>query len=130
MQKAAPRRAVMASAEGEPRLALDRHVVRLDARTIVGSMNEKAPGPNRPEAGERIGDPVALLRLTEGPGARSRFVRCGRDQRPDRPFIRLPAEIGLHEPSPAAPGQKVGGLERARWGLGRREALEEEVGPR
>ena len=128
MQKAAPRRAVMAGAEGEPRLDLDGHVVRPDARTVVAPMNEKPPRPNRFKAGKRIGDPVPLLREAEGGGARGRFVRGGGDQRPDRRLIRLPAEIGLHEPGLAAAGQKIVGLEHGRGRLGRLEALDDEVG--
>ena len=130
MQKAAARRAVMAGAEGEPRLDLDRDVVRPDARAVVGPMNEKAPGPNGLEAGERIGDPVALLRQAEGRGARGRFVRGGGDQRPDRRLVRLRAEIGLHEPGPAAARPKIVGLERGRRGLGRLEALDDQIGDR
>ena len=60
MQQAAARRAVMAGAEGERRLDLDRDVVRFDARAVVGAVNEKAPRANRREAGKRIGDPIAL----------------------------------------------------------------------
>ena len=66
MEQAAPRRAVMAGAEGEPRLDLDRHIVGADARPVVAAMNEKAPGPDRREAGERARHPVAPLGDPEG----------------------------------------------------------------
>ena len=128
MEKTAARRAVMAGAEGEPGLDLDRDVVRADARAVVGPVDEKAPGPNRLEAGERIGDPVALLREAEGGRGRGRFVRGERDQRPDRRLVRRGAEIGLHEPGPAPARQTIVGLERGRGGLRRLEALDDEVG--
>ena len=128
MQKAAPRRAVMAGAEGEPRLDLDRHVVRPDARAIVAPVNEKPPRPNGFQAGKRIGDPVPLLREAEGRGARGSLVRGGRDQRPDRRLIRRPAEIGLHEPGLAAARPGIIGLEHRRRGFARLEALGDEVG--
>ena len=89
MQQAAPRRAVMAGAEGEPGLDLDRHVVHPDARTIVGAVYEKAPRPNGFKAGKRIGDPVALLGQAEDRGAGGRLVRGQGDQRPDRRLVRL-----------------------------------------
>ena len=91
-------------------------------------MNKKAPRPNGFKAGQRIGDPVALLRQAEGRRARGRFVGGGGDQRPDRLLVRLRAEIGLHEPRPAAARPGIVGLERGRRGLGRLEALKDEVG--
>ena len=42
----------------------------------------------------------------------------------------LAAEIGLHEPRPAAAGPRILGLEHGRRGLGRLEALNDEVGDR
>jgi hypothetical protein len=42
MQKTAARCAVMAGAEGEPRLDLDGDVVGADPGAIMGAMNEKA----------------------------------------------------------------------------------------
>ena len=65
MKKAAARRAVMAGAEGEAGLDLDADVVRADARAVVRAVHEKAPGAHGREAGQRIGDPVALLRQAE-----------------------------------------------------------------
>ena len=40
-------RAMMAGAEGEPGLDLDRHVVRLDSRTIVGAHEQESGLPAR-----------------------------------------------------------------------------------
>ena len=40
-------RAMMAGAEGESGLDLDRHVIRLDPRAIVAPMNKKAALPAR-----------------------------------------------------------------------------------
>ncbi len=100
----------------------------LTRETIMGPMNQKAPCPNGFEAGERIGDPVPLLGEAKGRRTRGRFVRGGGDQRPDRRLVRLPAEIGLHEPGPAAAGQNIVGLERGRRGLGRLEALDDQIG--
>ena len=128
MQEAAAGRAVMAGAEGEPGLDLDRDVVRPDPRAVVGAVNEKAPGAHGLQAGERIGDPVALLRQAKGRGAGGRFVRGGGDQRPDRLFVRRRAEIGLHEPGLAAARPRLVGLERGRRRLGRLEALDDEIG--
>ena len=118
----------MAGAEGESGLDLDRHVIRLDSRAIVAPMNKKAACPHGFKAGQRIGDPVALLRHAEGRRAGGGFVCGGGDQRPDRLLVRLGAKIGFHEPRlpPARPG--IVGLERGRRGLGRLEALKDQVG--
>ena len=59
--------------------------------------------------------------------AGGRFVRGGGDQRPDRLFVRLGAEVGFHEPRPPAAGPGIVGLERGRRGLGRLEALKDEI---
>ena len=128
MHEAPAGRAVMAGAEGEPGLDLDRDVIRLDPRPVVAPMNEKAPGPNRFKAGQRIGDPVLLFREAKGRRAGGRIVRSGGDQRPERRLVRRFSEIGLHEPGPAAARPEIIGLERGRGGLGRLEALEDEVG--
>ena len=91
-------------------------------------MNKKAARPNGFKAGQRIGDPIALLRHAEGRPAGGGFVRGGGDQRPDRFLVRLGAEVGFHvpRPPPARPG--IIGLERGRCGLGRLEALKDQVG--
>ena len=121
-------RAMMAGAEGESGLDLDRHVIRLDPRAIVAPMNKKAPCPHGFKAGQRIGDPVALLRHAESRREGGGFVCGGGDQRPDRLLVRLRAKIGFHEPRfpPARPW--ILGLERGRRGLGRLEALKDQVG--
>ena len=59
MEEAAAGRAVVAGAEGEARLDLDPDVVRADSFPVMRAMDEKAPGPHRSEAGERVGHPVA-----------------------------------------------------------------------
>src|SRR3984957_10100199 len=130
MQETATRRAVMAGAEGEPRLDLDRHVIRPDTRAIVASVNEKASRPDGREAGKRVGDPVALLCETKSGGARRRVVGGGGDQRPERVLVGRLTEIGLHEPRFAAAWPKIVSLEHGRGGLGRLEALKDEVGDR
>ena len=121
-------RAMMAGAEGESGLDLDRHVIRLDPRTIVAPMNKKAACPHGFKAGQRIGDPVALLRHAEGRPAGGGFVCGGGDQRPDRLFVRLGAKVGFHEPRPPPARPGIVGLERGRCGLGRLEALKDQVG--
>ena len=131
MKKAAARRAVMAGAEGEPRLDLDADVVQADASHDHGApWIEKAPGPDRREAGERARDPVALLRDAERRRARGLLVRRGGDERADLFLVRLKAEIGLHEPSLAAARPRLVGLEGGRRRFARLEALDDEVGDR
>jgi len=65
MQQAAARRAVVAGAEGEAGLDLDADVVRPDRSAAVRAVDEEAPCPHRREAGERIGDPIALVGQAE-----------------------------------------------------------------
>ena len=127
MQKTAVRGAVMAGAEGKPRLDLDPDVVYADAGAIMGAMNEKTPGPHGLQAGERIRYPVALLREAKGRGARRLIVRRRRDQRPHRLLVRRKAEISFHHPCPAAARPALLGLEDGRRRLARLEALGDEV---
>ena len=130
MQKTAARRAVMAGAEGEPRLDLDADIVGADARPIMGAVDDKAPGPDRREAGERIRDPVALLRDAEGRRARGLLVRRRGNERADLFLVRLEAEIGFHQPSLAAARPSLVGLEDRRRRFARLEALDDEIGDR
>ena len=90
-------------------------------------MHDKAPGAHRSEPGEGVGDPVALLRQTEGRGARGLRVRRGGDERANRVLVRREAEIGLDQPRPAAFRPRLVGLESGRGGLGGLEALDDEV---
>ena len=80
MQQAAARRAVMAGAEGEAGLDLDPDVVGLERGAVVRAVDEEAPGPDRREAGERIGDPVALLGQAEFDPARRVLARRRGDE--------------------------------------------------
>ena len=127
MDEAAAGGAVMAGAEGEAGLDLDADVVQPDLPTVVLPVDEKAPRTHGDEAGEGVGDPVALLRQPERRGLRGLLVRGGGDQRPDVVLVRLEAEIGLDQPSlaPARPG--VVGLEGGGGGLGRLETLDDQV---
>ena len=113
MNEAAARGAVMAGAEGEPRLDLDADVVQANPRAIMAPMDEKAPGPHRREAGERARHPVAFLGDAEDRRARGLLIRRGGDQHADLILVRLKAEIGLHEPGPAAARPSLVGLEGA-----------------
>ncbi len=120
----------MAGAEGEPGLDLDRDVVGADAGAVMGAVDQKSSGAHRLEARERIGHPVALLREAKDRGARGLLVRRRRDQRPDRLLVRLPAEIGLHQPRPAPARPALRSLERGRRDLPGLEALADQVGDR
>ena len=130
MNEAAARGAVMAGAEGEPRLDLDADIVQADARTIMAPMDKKAPRPHRRKAGERARHPVALLGDAERRRPRGLLVRRGSDERTDLFLVRLRAEIGLHEPSLAAARPSLAGLEGRRRRFARLEALDNEVGDR
>ena len=130
MQKAAARRAVMAGAEGEPGLDLDPDVILPHTRAIVRAVNEKPPGAHRLEAGQRIGDPVALLRQPER--RRTRRLLVGRRPRSARGSPPHPARI-QNRPRPATPAAarpKLLRLERARSDFRRLEALDDEIGDR
>ena len=88
----------------------------------------KRPAADRREAGERIGDPVALFG--------ERRIRARRP--PPRPpaaatsvakvvLVRLEAEISLDQPRLAAARPRVFRLERGRGRLGGLEALDDQV---
>ena len=117
-------------AEGEASLDLDGDVVRPDLCSVVRAVNQEAPGPDRREAGQRIGDPVTLLGEAKGGGPRGRVVRRDGDQRADALLVRRIPEIGLDEPGPSAARPRIVGLEGGRGRLGRLEALDDEVGDR
>ena len=70
MQETAARGAVMAGAEREAGLDLDRDVVGADKRAVMRAMHEKTPGAHRLKPGERARDPVALRRQAERRRAR------------------------------------------------------------
>ena len=128
MEKTAARGAVMAGAEGESRLDLDPDVIGADAGAIVRAVNKKAAGAHWLQVGERIRHPIAFFREAKGRRARGLLVRRGGDQRPHRLLVRLPAEIGLHQPRPAPARPSLARLERGRRRLAWLEALSEEVG--
>ena len=130
MKKATARRAVMAGTEGEPGFDFYADVIRADALSVVRAVHQKPPGAHRRQSGQRIGDPVALLRHSKSRGARCRLVRgCG-DQRADLHLVRLETKISLDQPPLAPARPRLLGLERGRRGFRRLKALDDQVGDR
>ena len=130
MHEAAAGGAMMAGAEGEPRLDLDPDIIDPDLRAIMGAMHEKAAGAHRLEAGQRIGDPVLLLGEAESRRLRRLLVRRGDDQGADRLLVGLEGEERLDQPGLAAALPRILGLEGGGGGLRRFETLDDEVGDR
>ena len=120
----------MAGAEGEPRLDLDADVVGADLGAIVRAMDEKPPGADRLETGKRIGDPVALFGEAECRGRAVSSPAAAATSSRKSVLVGLETEIGLDQPSLAAARPRRLGLERGRGGLGRLEALDDEIGDR
>src|SRR5579883_3450957 len=119
----------MTGAEGERRLDLDGHIVRPDSGAVMRAMDEKAAGPDRGEASQRVGDPVGLLGASELDALCGLLARRDRDQLAQTRLVGLEAEIGLHDPvaAPLWPGRA---LERARRRFGWFEALDDQIDDR
>jgi hypothetical protein len=128
MQQAAARRAVMAGAEGEAGLDLDSDVVGLERGAVVRAVDEEAPGPDRRQAGERIGDPVALLGQAEFDAPRRVVAGRRGDEFAQRLLVRREAELGFDQPRLAAARPRLFRLERRRRGLRRLETLDDQIG--
>ena len=104
-RKAADNRAccaVMAGAKSEAGLDLDADVVGLERDAVVRAVHDEAPGAHRRQAGERIGDPVALLGPAEFDLARRVVARRRRDEFTQQLLVRREAEIGFDQPRLAA----------------------------
>ena len=84
-QEAAARGAVVAGAESERRLDLDADPVGRNVGAVVGTVNEKPPGPDGLEACEALSHPVL-----RGRRARRQAPSRPRDQRLPRPAIAPP----------------------------------------
>ena len=126
MKQAAAGRAVMAGAEGERRLDLDRNVVGAHPGAVMRAVDEKAPGAHRRKPGERIGDPVALRRAAEFESGRRRLARRRGDEVAQQRLVGRKAEIDFDHPGLAASERRVG-LEGRGRGLRGLEALDDEV---
>ena len=127
MHEAAARRAVMAGAEGQPRLDLDPDVVDPDLRAIMGAVHEKTAGAHRLETGQRVGHPVLLLGEAEARRLRGLLVRRSDDQVTDRLLVGLEGEERFDQPGLAAARPCVLGLEGGGSRLRRLETLDDQV---
>ena len=129
MQEAAARRAVVAGAEGEPRLDLDRRCRW--ARPVRGrARHARETGRRAPARGR----PANWRPSRAFPSARSSTERRGlrRPPRPRSARANPPRRArSRNRPPPATPCRRrpgVLGLERGRGGFGRLEALDDEIG--
>ena len=91
--------AVMAGAEGEPRLDLNSNTVDANAGAVMRPMHDEATGLDRLEAFEARAHPVGGCEHLEAQASRSGWPCDRRDERANGRFVRFVTEMQRERPA-------------------------------